>query len=71
MKLAKNYRLKLSKDDNYVVEYGEKFVNVYGAQNRDFVNNFRHPCQITCLEIQGNNEFIAVGDKIGKTTIYY
>jgi len=68
---TRKYRLRISQNDNFLIEYGEKNVFVYSTQNQNFLNRIKHNTDITSLEIHPLNDAIIVGDRVGKITYYY
>jgi WD40 repeat protein len=67
----RKYHLKISQNERYLVEYGEKNIYVYSSQNKVLLKKVKHLCEITCLDIHPKNESIIIGDKIGKIGFYY
>lgn len=67
----RNYRMAISQNNQYLVEYGEKNVYIYYSQRNTFLKKIRHLCDITCLEISPKNDNIIIGDKLGKISYYY
>jgi WD40 repeat protein len=69
--VAKRYRLRLSRDDRFLIEHGERNIFVYNTENLNLVNRIRHSQDITCVEVHPNLDSLIVGDKLGKITHYY
>ena len=65
------YKLMMTPNNRFVLEYGDHDIFIYSAENQTLINRIKHEASITALEIHPQNESIIVGDKNGRIHFYY
>ena len=70
-KAGSKFGLSITDNGKFLVDFNGKTITIYDSDTRMMVNKFQHICEIVSLELQNTNEYIIIGDVVGKITFYY
>lgn len=62
---------KQSYDENYAIEFQGKLLTFYDLKQNKIISKILHENEVTVVEINHENNIVAVGDLIGKIYLYY